>query len=400
MVRGKVMKALVFDVEATGSQRNKANPFDPRNKLMCIGFGGEDGTICKAVEHQPEPYRETLINFQGFVNACDTIVAFNAKYDMHWCKRYGIDFTGKKAWDCQLYHFFKTNQQGRMPSLDGVAAHYGLPMKPDKVKLDYWDQGKDTDEIPWEVLEEYSLHDVDTTWAIYQLQMAEFNQLPQNRKNLILLHMEDLLGLEEMEYNGTLYNTEMSLDMAAQLEREIAEIDAGLSKYTPNVSVSFNSDRQLSAFLYGGVVVKDEQETYEFSYKDPKKAPVQKQRWIKKEYNLPKIMEPLKGTDNANGWSVNVGTLKTLLGKAKGFQRKILEPLIARSKLEKRMSTYCLGTPKLMEHMQWQHSLLHPSINQCVAITGRLSCTKPNLQNQDGEMRICFPSRFTLKKKI
>jgi len=85
---------------------------------------------------------------------------------------------------------------------------------------------------------------------------------------------------------------------------------------------------------------------------------------------------------------------RTLLRKAKGFQRKILESLILRSKLEKRMSTYCLGTPKLLEHMQWEHSLLHPSINQCVAITGRLSETKPNLQNQDSEMRICFPSRF------
>ena len=389
------MKALVFDVEATGACRNKANPFDPRNKLMCVGVFTHLAEVID-IEHGVDPYKDVLDWFQSKVDFADTLVGFNLKYDMHWCKRYGIDFTGKKAWDCQLYHFFKTNQQGRMPSLDGVAAHYGLPMKPDKVKLDYWDKGLDTDQVPWPILEEYSLHDVDTTWNIYQLQIAEFELLPQNRQNLILLHMEDLLGLEEMEYNGTLYNTKMSLDMAEQLEREIAEIDAGLARYCPNVPISFNSDRQLSAFLYGGVVTKDEQEDYLFSYKDPKKAPVQKQRWIKKDYQLPKIIEPLKGTDNANGWSVDVGTLKTLLGKAKGFQRKILEPLIKRSAMEKMKSTYCLGTPKLIEHMQWQHGLLHPSLNQCVAVTGRLSCTKPNLQNQQGEMRICFPSRYRM----
>ena len=391
------MKTLVFDVETTGAQRNKGNPFDPRNKLMCAGFKTPIATNCLDIEHGDDPYKDKLEAFQVVVaEYADVVVGFNLKYDMHWCKRYGIDFTGKKVWDCQLYHFFKTNQQHRMPSLNDVAAHYGLPMKPNKVKLEYWDKGLDTDVVPWDGLEEYSLHDVATTWEIYLKQMEEFAQLPQNRQNLILLHMEDLLGLEEMEYNGTKYDVKMSLSMAEQLEREITEIDANLSRYCPNVAISFNSDRQLSAFLYGGVVSKDEQETYTVTYKDPKKAPTQKQRWIKKDYQLPKIIEPLKGTDNVNGWSVAIGTLRTLLGKAKGFQRKILESLIERSKLEKRKSTYCLGTPKLMDSMQWQHNRLHPSINQCVAITGRLSETKPNLQNQDGAMRICFPSRFPI----
>ena len=389
-------KSLVFDCEVTGAQRNRGNAFDPRNRLMCISAKGHGPAHIFNIEHGEDPYANTLGLFQQEVNRADVLVAFNAKFDMHWCKRYGIDFTGKKAWDCQLYHFFKTNQQGRMPSLDGVAAFYGLPVKPNIIKTEYWDKGLDTDQVPWDILEEYSLHDVDTTWEMYVQQMKEFEQLPQNRQNLILLHMEDLLGLEEMEYNGTLYDVKRSLDMAASLEVQINAIDAGLSRYCPNCSISFNSDRQLSAFLYGGTVVKDEQETYIFTYKDPKKPPIEKKRWVKKNYVLPKIIEPLKGTDNQNGWSVDVGTLRTLLGKAKGFQRKILEPLVLRSKLEKRMSTYCLGTPKLMDAMQWEHLLLHPSINQCVAVTGRLSETKPNLQNQDGEMRVCFPSRFSI----
>ena len=386
------MKALVFDVEATGAQRNHANPFDPRNRLMCVGTRIAKGATCLNIEYGPDPYQADLEFVQHQVNFCDVLVAFNAKYDMHWGKRYGINFNGKKVWDCQLYHFFKTNQQGRMPSLDGVASFYGLPVKPNIIKTEYWDKGLDTDQVPWDILEEYSLHDVDVTWEIYLKQIAEFSELPPNRQNLILLHMEDLLGLEEMEYNGTLYNAKMSLDMAEQLGREITAIDSGLARYCPNVAISFNSDRQLSAFLYGGKVLKDEQEDYIFTYKDGRQKG--KTRWVKKEYSLPKIIEPLKGTDNQNGWSVDVGTLRTLLGKAKGFQRKILEPLIQRSKMEKRKSTYCLGTPKLMEFMQWEHNLLHPQLNQCVAITGRLSCTKPNLQNQDSDMRICFPSRY------
>ena len=391
------MHSLVFDVETTGAQRNKGNAFDPRNKLMCIGLKLGDGPkLILDIEHGGDPYKDVLALFQRGVNRSYSLVGFNLKYDMHWCRKYGIDFKDKKVWDCQLYHFFKTNQTHRYPSLDEVATHYGLPKKIDTVKIDYWDKGIDTDQVPWETLKEYSEYDVELTWLIYQRQMEEFEQLPQNRKNLILLHMEDLLGLEEMEYNGTLYNVALSLSMAEQLEREINTIDSSLARYCPNVPISFNSDRQLSAFLFGGKVLKDEQETYIFTYKDGRTA--EKKRWIKKEYQLPKILEPLKGTENQNGYSVDVGTLKTLRGKTKGFKASILERLIERSAKEKRKSTYCLGTPKLMEAMQWEHDLLHPNLNQCVAITGRLACAKPNLQNQDGEMRICFPSRFSVKQ--
>jgi len=385
-------------VEASGAIRNHANPFDPRNKLMCIGAKLEEGpTNCWNVEHQPEPYADLLGLFQrAITNRADLLVGFNLKYDMHWCKRYGIEFKDKKVWDCQLYHFFKTNQRGRMPSLNEVALSYGFPVKLDVVKTEYWDLGLDTDVVPWEVLSEYCQYDVDLTHDIFKEQYKEFQGLSQQRKNLILLHMEDLLGLEEMEYNGTKYNTEKSLAMADSLEMEIKAIDKELGNYCPNVHLSFNSDRQLSAFLYGGKVVKDEQESYTFTYKDPKKPPVQKTRWVKKEYILPRIIEPLKGTDNANGWSVDVTTLRTLSGKANRLQKRILGPIIIRSKLEKRKSTYCLGTPKLIAGMGWEGGILHPSINQCVAITGRLSETKPNLQNQDSDMRVCFPSRYPI----
>lgn len=390
------MKVIVFDVEASGAQRNHANPFDPRNKLMCIGIRFDTPYVldrtCLNIEHQPEPYKENLDYIQNCIDNSEILVGFAMKFDIHWCKRYGIDFADIPVWDCQLYHYMKMNQAARMPSLNDVAEFYGLPVKLDVVKTEYWDKGLDTDQVPWEILEEYSNHDVDLTYKIYQEQRKEFDTLSLTRQNLINLHREDLLGLEEMEYNGSLYDADKSLAMAVELEHQIGDIDTSLSKYCANVFISFNSDRQLSSFLYGGIVKKHEQEPYIFLYKDGRTK--EKTRWVEKEYNLPRIIEPLKGTDNQNGWSVDVGTLKTLKAKVKGFQAQILDLLIKRSKLEKRMSTYCLGTPKLIEKMNWEDNIVHPSYNQCVTITGRLSCVKPNLQNQDSEMNICFPSRY------
>lgn len=390
------MNPLVFDVEASGAQRNKANPFDPRNKLMSAGFKLADGPVVTLnIEHGDDPYGDVLAFFQRGLGKADLLVGFNLKFDMHWMMRYGIKFDNVKVWDCQLFHFIMSNQTHRYPSLNDVLAHYELPQKLDVVKTEYWDNGLDTDQVPWEILKEYGEYDVEGTYQVFLKQQEEFQKLPKNKQNLILLHMEDLLSLQDMEYAGFPYDVKKSLDMGDQLERDISDIDTSLSRYVADVSISFNSDRQLSSFLYGGKVVKDVQEPYTFHYKDGRTA--EKVRWVKKEYVLPRILEPLKGTENNNGWSVGVDILKTLLQRSKGFHRGILEALITRSKLEKRKSTYCRGTPKLLEEMQWENQTLHPNLNQCVAVTGRLSCDKPNLQNQDGAMRICFPSRFPMR---
>lgn len=393
---------LVFDTETSGANRNKGNPFDPRNKMMALGYlsGNFDGNLTEPtiapIEYGDLPYGNTLATFQSAIVKAKRIVGFNLKFDLNWASRYKVGFENVRVWDCQLYHFIKVNQMLRYPSLNDVLEYYGLPKKIDKVKAEYWDMGLDTDEVPWDLLSEYLTHDITSTTQVFLRQWEEFCALSQVRRNLILTHMADLVVLQAMEASGFLYDVKKSIQMGKDIEARIKEIDDGLSVYiagSPKPQISFNSDRQLSAFLYGGKVIKDEQEEFTFHYKDGRTA--QKLRWVKKEYQLPRIITPLKGTENANGWSVDVDTMRSLALKAKGFQKQILKVLIERSKLEKRKSTYCEGTPNLMESMQWQESKLHPVLNQCVAVTGRLSCAKPNLQNQDGEMRVCFKSRFS-----
>ena len=48
----------------------------------------------------------------------------------------------------------------------------------------------------------------------------------------------------------------------------------------------------------------------------------------------------------------------------------------------------------LREKMNWSEGMLHGNLNQCVARTGRLSSTKPNLQNISGDMKGVFGTRF------
>ena len=60
----------------------------------------------------------------------------------------------------------------------------------------------------------------------------------------------------------------------------------------------------------------------------------------------------------------------------------------------KRLTAYYQGLPELRSKMNWPVGKLHGILNQCVAKTGRLSSTKPNLQNFDGEIKQLFGSRY------
>ena len=261
---------LIYDVEVSGAQRNKGNPFDPRNKLMSVHLWNENiKGAAYDIEHGEEPYKAKLESIQEHLDFHNLLVGFNLKFDLHWGMRYGLSFLHMKVWDCQLFHFIQSNQTIRYPSLNMVLEHYGLPQKLDVVKTEYWDNGLDTDQVPWEILSEYGNSDADLTYQVFLLQQAEFNALPKNKQNLILLCMDDLLTLQDMEYSGFPYDVQKSLDMGDEIESDIAAIDADLGKYVAGVSISFNSDTQLSSFLYGGKVVKDEQIPYIFTYKRP-----------------------------------------------------------------------------------------------------------------------------------
>jgi len=48
----------------------------------------------------------------------------------------------------------------------------------------------------------------------------------------------------------------------------------------------------------------------------------------------------------------------------------------------------------LIEEQNWKRNMIYGQLNQCVARTGRLSSSKPNLQNFDGEIKTLFYSRY------
>jgi DNA polymerase-1 len=91
-------------------------------------------------------------------------------------------------------------------------------------------------------------------------------------------------------------------------------------------------------------------------------------------------------------WQVNEDTLKKL--KVKGTAKEFITNLIEYNKLEKLHSTYLVGWSNLIKKMNWEDDMLHSQLNQCIAITGRLSSSNPNGQNADKETKRYCESRY------
>lgn len=384
------MRSLILDVETTIS--NKGNPFDETNKLCYVGLlGSTPRTI--SIEYGDEPYRHKLDEIQKEIDESEILVGFNIKFDLHWLRKYGINFVGKRIWDCQLVHFVLTGQQYPYPSLNSVSAYYDLGSKLDVVATEYWSNKIDTPNIPKDILEEYLIGDLQLTQKVYKKQLEEFASSAKTMQRLISLHNQDLLILQEMEYNGLLFDEGQSNVLAQELQEQIKKIDDILFEYHSLVDFNPNSTEHLSAFLYGGIIKVKRRETIGLFKTGTRKGQA-KERWVLHEITFDRLVNPLKGSEleKEGFFSTDEQTLKSLKGNKKA--KEVIELLLHRAVLEKRLSTYYKGLVDLRKEMNWHEGRLHGQLNQCVARTGRLSSSKPNLQNFDGEIKTLFRSRY------
>lgn len=385
------MSYLVLDVETTIS--NNGNPFDKTNKLCMVGMLSQDEVSIEDIEFSVEPYRESLDRIQLAVDKCDVLVGFNIKFDLHWLKRYGITFDKKRIWDCQLVQYVLSNQENSYPSLDATSEYYGLGNKLDEVKENYWKNGIDTTEVPEEILSEYLQRDLELTEKVMVKQMEELSKRPHLRK-LIALHNQDLLVLQAMEYNGMQYDYDKSKVLGDELEEQISKLNKKLYDFHAYDDFNPNSGEHLSAFLYGGII-KERFQRPIGHYKTGVRTGEVKYRWEEQDKEFPRRINPLPKTElkKEGFFSTNEETLRKLTPRS-DEGKEILRIILARATMQKRMTTYYHGVPQLIDEMHWANGLIHGQLNQCRTKTGRLSSSKPNLQNFDGEIKTLFPTRY------
>lgn len=373
------MKLLALDTETTTF--NKGHPYDKRNKLVCFSFALQNTRGAVQWDDQAK------VDCTEMVLEADRVIGFNFKFDYAWFKKEGIDFGDVEIWDVQLAEFILSNQTNKFPSLNETCIKYGLEVKEDVVKTEYWDKGLDTTDVPWEILSTYATKDADLTLQCY------YKQLPlmtPAQIQLCRLQCADLKVLQEMEETGLLFNEELCQTRAKEIDDKISEIESKLASVYPHIPINFGSNDQLSSFLYGGTVDEDTK-VFDGYFKSGQKVGQPKYKNETITHQLPRIYTPLRGSEMAKEgkFATDEGTLRKLRGN-----RKVLDMILELSKLQKLNGTYYRGLVKTREEMNWEVGTLHGNLNQTTAATGRLSSSKPNMQNFATELQDIFISRY------
>lgn len=377
---------LVIDLETTIF--NEGAPFDSRNWIVMSGCKSPLTSLIKTATKTD--YAEMVSSVQEQITKATLLVGFNLKFDLHWLMQYGVKFQDKQVWDCQIAHFIITHQLEKFPSLNGVAEYYGLGQKLDVIKTEYWEKGISTEDVPVELLTEYLQQDLDLTEQVYNKQQEYLADKPK-LKRLIQLACLDLLVLQEMEFNGIKYNHEEGLKLAADMTSKVEGLEKSLEIMLDiTTKVNWASDDQLRAILYGGTISRVEKEEYEFVYKDGRKKI--KLRNVTKETKFPRIVAPIDKAKTEGGKYQVGGPIISQL-KFPAAVKKVKTFLMEMAVLQKEISTL-LGLTKLAKEQCWENNTLHGQFNQVVAVTGRLSSSKPNQQNLSDKVDPFIYSRF------
>lgn len=386
---------LCFDVET--SIYNKGSPFDSRNFLVSYACNTDSGSSFK---YYLDP--DFSMDIRSRIGQCSVLVGFNIKFDCHWLRRVGINIPSHvKIWDVQLAEFIASGQQLPYDSLDAACERYGLPRKPDMVK-EYWKQGISTENIPVDILKEYNIHDVESTLRSFHLQQ---DMLDEKQKALVYLEGEDLKTLQAAEYAGMKFDVEQAVETVNTLRDEVNTIKGSLNEFVPDEATDFNwnSGDQLSALLYGGTIIYDYAVSEPAVYKSGAKLG---QSYTKNTWHTKPV--PFQGyftadpdkevaktkADPASAvrfYQTDAPTLLSLKAKTRE-QKDLLDGLFSLSGKAKTCEMI-ESLLRINEEQCW-NGFLHGQFNQNTVITGRLSSSRPNLQNTDKNIDCLLISRY------
>jgi DNA polymerase I-like protein with 3'-5' exonuclease and polymerase domains len=377
----------VVDLETTIRNNKKLNdyvigsmgasPYHPDNIIVVEGWseGGLITTSTEVIDRVP---------------ASQLLVGQNCKFDMLYMLRFKPKMmewvkNGGGLWCTMLAEYLLTAQQGKFVSLDKLSIKYGGVVKDDRIK-EFWEQDIDTTDIPMDMLVEYLEGDVRNTEIVYKAQHKAAERL--GMLPLLESQMEALLATTLMEYNGMKFDVELANKAIVGLEKkqkEVVDLVLGVMQDESPVHESFQwnplSNQQLSAYLFGGDVkyvidmpVLDDEGNVT-RYKGGQRKGEIKKRKEEQVYTLSAKTRSKKKL-GANGYyPVGDDALKELPSSP------LLRGIAELRDLSKQIKTYFKGYSKLV----WTDGCIHGSLNHTQTETGRLSSSKPNLQNISGK---------------
>lgn len=311
------------------------------------------------------------------------VVGHNVCFDMLVSGVEKLYTTNKDfIWDTAIAEYEMYAQTFTYPSLQSLADKYCPGEHKEGAVSEMIKAGVCPSTIPRKDLEAYCLQDVILTHKIFHAQMKTFLEYPKNLQNLILQRMQYRMITHEMSCNGMMMDKEKMLGASRSLEVDETILEGkltiGMASHMPNADeVNPNSNQQLMGVLYGIGTYKitkmvDTGEVYKSG--DKKGQPKLKKDVVHLPYKNP--LFPVGLMSSVDEQSLNKILSCLISPECKNF----VETLLKYRTVSKERRTYFQGYYEVARDGD-PYISLHTEFKHTATPTGRISSSKPNIQN-------------------
>lgn len=235
---------VVFDFETTNLDFGDAT--NPDNRIVSIAWATSDDPN-KVQFRWTDEYGDGMGELIEEIKRRDFIVAHNAKFELKWLQRAGLDIGDLLVYDTMIAEkvLLGNNPMFKPLELGAVSKRYGYPGK-ERVVGAMISAGVNPADIPRYLLRKRDTRDVWTTGKVFQKQLEEFSD-----KLLAVAYTRHLLTpvLADMEMQGLKLNRDRVYEeynkvavQLAQLEQEFEELTGGINPKSPKQKAEFIYD--------------------------------------------------------------------------------------------------------------------------------------------------------------
>ena len=317
--------------------------------IISLGLGLNNGEFVIPITHsegywaQRPQEIESMMERIGKVLSTKKIIAHNGKFDLLWCQV-------KYKWRLYLAHdtmmmsyMLDENTPNGLKYLATAllgAPEYDIPLS------------KKQGEVQLGVLAEYNALDVYYTRQLCNLFMKQIKEDPALKRFYHQVIMPAVRAFIDIEFHGVYLDVSQLETVNCYISKQLAEVQSKLERRKPGVN--WSSPKQVAEFLF-------------------------------KDLGL----NPLEYTASGS-YSTSESVLQRLATRSDAVR-----DLLEYRRLSKMMSGFISSWQKKVID-----SRLHPSFKLHGTVTGRLSCSEPNLQQvpRDPQLRslISAPQGWTL----